>query len=81
VLGYVTAEEMGLPPEPPRVFTPTVEEAIAILEDPKVPAAQKEEWLRYLRYVSRRDEDGQGPAVSCTAPQGDSGSTRLRVFR
>jgi transcriptional regulator with XRE-family HTH domain len=52
VLGYVTAEEMGLPPEPPRVFTPTAEEAIAILEDPKVPAAQKEEWLRYLRYVT-----------------------------
>lgn len=50
VLGYVTAEEMGLPP---RVISPTAEEALAILEDPSVPAAQKAEWLRYLRYVTQ----------------------------
>jgi transcriptional regulator with XRE-family HTH domain len=48
LLGYVTAEEMGLPPEAPRVFTPTVEEAIAILEDKTVPAEAKDEWVEFL---------------------------------
>jgi transcriptional regulator with XRE-family HTH domain len=50
VLGYVTAEEMGLPAEQPRVFSATVEEAIRILEDPRVPAVQKAEWLEFLRF-------------------------------
>jgi transcriptional regulator with XRE-family HTH domain len=50
VLGYVTAEEMGLPPEPPRVFSRTVEEVIAMLEDPDVPQAAKDEGIAYLRY-------------------------------
>jgi transcriptional regulator with XRE-family HTH domain len=50
LLGYVTAEEMDLPPEPPRVFNPTVEEVIRILEDPQVPAAAKAEWVEFLRF-------------------------------
>lgn len=49
-LGYVTAEEMGLPAETPRVFAPTVEQAIRILEDPNVPAAAKHEWVEFLTF-------------------------------
>lgn len=36
LLGYVTAEEMGLPPDGPRRFNTTIEEVIDILEDPAV---------------------------------------------
>jgi len=50
ILGYATADEMGLPPEMPRVFTPTIERAIAILEDPNVPAATKAEWVEFLAF-------------------------------
>lgn len=50
ILGYATAEELGLPPQLPRVFTPTIERAIAILEDPGVPAAAKEEWVEFLAF-------------------------------
>jgi transcriptional regulator with XRE-family HTH domain len=59
LLGYVTAEEMGLPPEAPRVFTPTVEEVIAILDDPSVPAAAKDEWVEFLRFRARPNDEGQ----------------------
>jgi transcriptional regulator with XRE-family HTH domain len=65
VLGYVTAEEMGVDPVPPRVFPPTVEEAIAILEDPRVPAATKDEWIGYLRYRAQTAE-GIGEAFNAT---------------
>lgn len=64
LLGYVTAEEMGLPPEPPRLFSPTVEEAIRILEDPNVPAASKKEWLEFLRF---RAGAAEGRAVAYDA--------------
>jgi transcriptional regulator with XRE-family HTH domain len=50
ILGYVTADEMGLPPEAPRVFAPTVERAIAILEDPTIPSAAKAEWVEFLQF-------------------------------
>lgn len=53
VLGYVTAEEMGLPAELPRVFSPDVETVIRILEDPAVPAAKKQEWVRFLEFTTR----------------------------
>jgi transcriptional regulator with XRE-family HTH domain len=66
VLGYVTAEEMGLPPEPPRVFNPTVEEAIRILEDPRVPAAAKTEWVEFLRFRAQ-------PAVDQGHQERDAG--------
>lgn len=71
VLGYVTAEEMGLPPEPPRVFSPTAEEAIAILENPAVPAAQKAEWLRYLRYVTQ-DADSRPGRLTVPSQKADA---------
>lgn len=61
ILGYVTAEEMGLPPEPARVFNPTVEEVIRILEDPKVPATAKKEWVEFLRFRAQpAAEDHEG---------------------
>lgn len=61
VLGYVTAEEMGLPPEPPRVLSPTAEQALAILEDPAVPAARKEEWLMFLQFSAERSAAQSAP--------------------
>jgi transcriptional regulator with XRE-family HTH domain len=59
VLGYVTDEEMGLPPQPPRVFTATVEEAIRILDDPDVPASAKAEWLQFLQFREQQAKDNQ----------------------
>jgi transcriptional regulator with XRE-family HTH domain len=53
VLGFVTREEIGLPPEPKRVFAPTIEEVIAILEDPKVSDEVKQEWIDYLKFRTR----------------------------
>jgi transcriptional regulator with XRE-family HTH domain len=62
ILGYVTAEEMGLPPEQPRVFTPTIERAIEILDDPKVSPERKAEWLAFLEFSAR-----PGSAVNMTS--------------
>jgi transcriptional regulator with XRE-family HTH domain len=56
ILGYVTAEEMGLPPEPARTFAPSVEEVIAILEDPTVDSREKAEWVEFLRYRAKRPD-------------------------
>lgn len=53
-LGYLTREEAGLTPEPPRIFDATVEEVIEILQDPDVPDAQKTEWVHYLRFRTGR---------------------------
>jgi transcriptional regulator with XRE-family HTH domain len=50
LLGYVTPEEMGLAPQ---VLDPTLEEVIAILDDPRVPAAAKAEWVEFLRFRAR----------------------------
>lgn len=51
VLGYVTAEDMDLPASaPPRVFSPTVDEAIRILENPDISASAKQEWVRFLQF-------------------------------
>lgn len=61
VLGYVTAEEMGLPPEPVRVFNPDVEQVIRILEDPTVPAAAKAEWMQFLQFRAQTAAGSEGP--------------------
>lgn len=60
VLGYVTEDEMGLPPEPERTFGATTEDAIAILEDPRVDARTKGEWLEFLRFrLAQEDNKGR----------------------
>lgn len=56
LLGYVTREEIALGPEPQRVFDKTTEEVIEILEDPSVPEVEKQEWARYLRFRTGRDD-------------------------
>jgi hypothetical protein len=56
LLGFVTREEMGLPPEPPRQFDVTTEEVISILEDPNVSDTEKREWVAYLRFRTQRAE-------------------------
>jgi transcriptional regulator with XRE-family HTH domain len=62
LLGYVTEEEMGLPPDTAREFHATTEDAIAILEDPKVDSRRKAQWLDYLRFLAGQeahDEEGR----------------------
>lgn len=59
VLGYVTEEEMGLPPEPPRMFTATTEDAIAILEDPTIDPRSKAEWVEFLRFRAAQADKPQ----------------------
>lgn len=63
ILGFVTREEMGLPPEPPRQFSGDIEEVIAILSSPKFSDAEKREWTAYLRYRAQqqRDQEQQAP--------------------
>lgn len=63
VLGYVTEDEMGLPPEPARIFAPTTEDAIAVLEDPKVDSRTKAEWVRYLRIRAAEEDAIPGRAI------------------
>jgi len=58
VLGYITDEEMGLPAEGTRMFHATTEEAIAILEDPKVDPRRKAEWLEFLRFRAEQESGG-----------------------
>lgn len=65
VLGYVTAEEMGVPAEPPRVFNPSIEEVIRILESPEVAPSVKAEWVEFLRYRATQSE----PAVVRRSPR------------
>jgi transcriptional regulator with XRE-family HTH domain len=50
-LGFVTREEMGLPPK--EEHSPTVLEVISILEDPNVDDREKAEWVRYLKFRTR----------------------------
>jgi transcriptional regulator with XRE-family HTH domain len=54
VLGYVSAEEMGLPAEPLRNFDDLTETAIRILEDPTVSAEEKQDWIEYLQFRMQR---------------------------
>lgn len=61
VLGYVTAEEAGLPPEAPRVFDPTTEEIVELLGDADVPAAVKKEALHFLQFRLQQDDDDRAP--------------------
>lgn len=62
ILGLVTREEMGLPPEPVRKLSATVEEIVALLEDPDVSEAEKLAWVEVLRAQrnSRRRDDPPG---------------------
>lgn len=53
VFGFVSREEIGLPPEPKRVLPPSIEEVISILQDPKVSDAEKQEWISYLKFRTR----------------------------
>jgi transcriptional regulator with XRE-family HTH domain len=63
LLGYVTAEEMGMPAKPQRVFSPQTEAAIAILEDPRIPPDAVEQWVRMLEFLAadHATPDGRKP--------------------
>jgi transcriptional regulator with XRE-family HTH domain len=64
VLGYLSAEEMALPAEPPRVFTPTIEEVIRTLDDPEVPSSVKDQWLRMLQFLHAQEREAQRPPMA-----------------
>lgn len=50
-LGYLTEDDIR-PPDAGRLsLDPTIEEVVAILEDPHVPDADKKSWVAYLRYL------------------------------
>lgn len=58
-LGYLSAEEVdgparssGLPAE--------VEEILTMLEDPRLPAGDRKQWVEYLRYLHQRALDQAG---------------------
>ncbi|MGK5682385.1 hypothetical protein [Actinoplanes sp. URMC 104] len=48
LLGYVTAEEMGVPAQPPRVHRTIVDEVVMLLEG--VPWAVAREYLAFLQF-------------------------------
>ncbi len=56
-LGYLTPEDLGPPDSAARQLDPAILEVIEALEDPRVPSAQKEQWVLYLRYL--REQSGQ----------------------
>lgn len=50
-LGYLTKEDIA--PSGPRArLDPSIEEVIAILQDPNVPDATKADWVAYLKFLS-----------------------------
>lgn len=51
-LGYLTHDEVYGPP--PSDLPQDLEEILAILQDPEVPEAAKQEWTGYLRYLQER---------------------------
>jgi transcriptional regulator with XRE-family HTH domain len=53
ILGFATREEMGLPPEPARIYSATTQEIAELLEDPSVSDAEKNAHLELLRARSR----------------------------
>ena len=55
VLGYITAEEMGLPPDFMRQFDPRIAAVIAALEDSTVPDYLKDQWVDYLNFLVAHD--------------------------
>lgn len=55
-LGFITREEVGLVGAPQPPLTATEREVIQTLKDPSVPAAQKEQWVNYLRYLRTQSQ-------------------------
>jgi transcriptional regulator with XRE-family HTH domain len=53
ILGFATREEMGLPPEPARIYSATTQEIAELLEDPSVSDAEKNAHLELLRARNR----------------------------
>lgn len=60
-LGYVTREEIGLPPPPPPMqLDPSDQEIVDLLRDPTVPRDIKVEWRDYILWqLSRRSQRGR----------------------
>ncbi len=53
-LGYVTRQEVDLPPPPQ--YTPTEAEILAILRDPSIPHEIKLDWRDYLVWQHQRSK-------------------------
>ncbi|MGS2615104.1 helix-turn-helix transcriptional regulator [Micromonospora sp. LZ34] len=69
-LGYLAPEDTEHLPEPPRRYDATVEEAIAILQDPGMDEQTQYAAMQYLRYLHSRagaERPGTGEDQSRTA--------------
>jgi transcriptional regulator with XRE-family HTH domain len=53
-LGYLTPEDLGPPDTQGRQLDPSIVKVIEILEDPTVPAADKQPWIDYLLYLQAK---------------------------
>lgn len=56
-LGYLTEADLA-PSEQGQTLNPNILQVIETLEDPSVPDAEKEQWIRYLLYL--RDQSRRG---------------------
>lgn len=54
ILGFATREEMGLPPEPARIYSATTQQIIERLEDDSVSEEEKRAYLELLRARNRK---------------------------
>jgi transcriptional regulator with XRE-family HTH domain len=58
-LGYLTAEDLGPPEVADRKLDPSILEVIQVLEDPSVPEAEKQQWIKYLLYLREQSRRGR----------------------
>jgi transcriptional regulator with XRE-family HTH domain len=68
LFGYVTAEEMSLPPKPPRVLRPAVEEMVRLIDEGGVSDQIVGEWVSYLRWRLENARKAAGPTDDGRAP-------------
>jgi transcriptional regulator with XRE-family HTH domain len=52
-LGYLTAAEV----EGPGLLRPEVEQVLAMLEDPTLPAEDRDKWIDYLKFLYARAQE------------------------
>ena len=55
-LGYLTEDEIG----PPLPLDPKVKAVLDMIEDPALPAAEREQWIGYLKYLYDRARQQAG---------------------
>ena len=59
-LGYLSPDDVAKPDRGTRQLDPRILEVIDTLEDPRVPAEEKQAWVDYLRYLRQKSAPGSG---------------------